>query len=1165
MQLSLRHRLVMLMASAMVPLFGLSMVNALLNRSAAVGQVSDDLKFAVSLVAASQNKAVEASHHILTAIGKAPGMLTPHHPDCPRYLATLKEQLGVYVNLGIVGADGYLLCHAMEAPRNVYLGDRDYVQEAFGQRRFTVSGPTLGRLSATPVIVFAMPMFDPQGKAMALAFASMSLEDLARPLLQAALPQGGQMVILDRQGQVLAVSPANPDLIGQPVASPVLAQAVKAMRPGTREGLDEQGRERIYAFLPAGRSEHPGFFVAVSVDRDSVLAPAHRQWQRELALLTLVALFGGWLAWRMGRRVILEPTLTLLEATRQVSEGRLDVRIGLGSVQEANEFSRIAAGFNRMAESLQAQRQALGAELARSQAAQERLRDAQRVGSIGYWQIDLGSRQLWCSDEVYVLLGTDRVTFDGTDAGFVRLVHPDDREAFLAQREVALAGALPLDIEFRILTPAGDVRWLHQFGRSDAGAPSARHRSGVIQDITQRKLAAQALRESEQRYAVLFESAPVPMWVYDMASARFLKVNRVALDIYGYSHQEFLAMTLFDIRPETEHGRLRRQMAQNPPVFRRVWRHRRKDGSVFPVSVFSHAIQYDGRAARFVVAVDISAQIKAESEVQDYLFTLQRAADAAQAITWHRTLEGTLQEIVHQARGVIGAHQALVSLRLGHSRGRFEHAVSLSEKYASSPQAGALPVDSRVEVLIGAAGRALHLTQAELQAHPCWPTLAPGVDQPLGMRGWLAVPLTGRDGENLGLLQLCDRYQGEFTQQDEYVAIELAHLASIAIENTRLLEEVSRLNTGLEHKVAERTAELTRQEALFRALAEQAPQMVWTASPKGEATYYNRAWFELVGGEFKDWSGYRWLAAVHPEDVPGLKANWLAANAGQAPYSGTRRLLAKDGCYHTMTYRASPVHDEHGQVAFWVGIDADITELKEIEAALRLSNQELEAFSYSVSHDLRSPLNTIDGFSRLLAKQLVGSGNEKTAHYLARIQAGVAQMGQLIEDLLSLSQLTRAQLCCEALDLSDMAQGILDECQARAPGRQVVVSVQAGLRADADARLLRVALTNLLTNAWKFTGRLERAEISVGQSLDAAGLPVFFVRDNGAGFDMAYADKLYAPFQRLHSASEFPGTGIGLAIVSRVIERHGGRLWAESTPGCGATFFFTLPRLRLPA
>jgi PAS domain S-box-containing protein len=431
------------------------------------------------------------------------------------------------------------------------------------------------------------------------------------------------------------------------------------------------------------------------------------------------------------------------------------------------------------------------------------------------------------------------------------------------------------------------------------------------------------------------------------------------------------------------------------------------------------------------------------------------------------------------------------------------------------------------------------------------------------LRGWLAVPLAGRDGKNIGLLQLSDKYEGDFTQQDEYVVLEMAHLAATAMDNTRLLEEVSRLNAGLEQKVAERTAELARQEALFRALAEQAPQTVWTASPEGAATYYNRAWFSLMGGELKDWSGYQWLSIIHPDDVDGIKERWKTSRASLQPYSGTRRILARDGCFHTMAYRASPVFDAQGRLAFWVGIDADITEIKAIEAALRLSNQELEAFSYSVSHDLRSPLNTVDGFSRLLAKQLGDAANDKVRHYLARIQAGVAQMGQLIEDLLLLSQTTRAQLRSEPLDLTDAATRSLAEWHSRQPERQVRVSVQPDLRAVGDGRLIEVALENLLANAWKFTSQQENAEISMGQQMDAAGQPIFFVRDNGAGFDMAYADKLFLPFQRLHAASEFPGTGIGLAIVSRVIERHGGHLWAESAPGCGATFFFTLPRLPL--
>jgi len=385
------------------------------------------------------------------------------------------------------------------------------------------------------------------------------------------------------------------------------------------------------------------------------------------------------------------------------------------------------------------------------------------------------------------------------------------------------------------------------------------------------------------------------------------------------------------------------------------------------------------------------------------------------------------------------------------------------------------------------------------------------------------------------------------------------------VENACLMQEVSQLNAGLERKVAKRTAALARQEALFRALAEQAPQIIWTTDQKGEVTYLNHAWFALMGGTLENWTGTQWMAVLHPEDRSDLQQNWALARAKELPFSGVRRWLCKDGSVHTMAYRVSPVRDEQGEVSFWVGIDADVTEFKLIESALRRSNEELEAFSYSVSHDLRAPLSTINGFGSLLARQLAGDSNEKIKHYLTRIQHGVAQMGGLIEDLLSLARVTRTRLRYSEIDLSAMARRILDEWQARQPARKVEVQVEDGLTVHADEALLRMVMENLLGNAWKFSALQTQARISVAQQLDAAGLPVFFVRDNGAGFDMAHAEKLFLPFERLHGAVEFPGSGIGLATVSRIIGHHGGRLWADAKPGLGATFYFTLPQQALRA
>ncbi|CAM3611368.1 PAS domain S-box protein [Polaromonas hydrogenivorans] len=1169
LQLTLRQRLVLLLMAAMAPLFGLAIFNAQLNADAAVSRATDNLKFAVSLAASNQQRMTETVHQLLIAISQVPDIQQGQPAPCNRYLGEIKRRLPDYINLGVVGMDGYARCHALaegsQGAARAFFGDRLYFREAVARRNFFAGEYIVGRITGKPSVTFALPVLDVQGRVSFVAYASLDLSSMARSIAAIELPAGAKLGIHDRYGTLLAGTSGIPIAIGQKTGSPVLQEAVRTLETGVRDGLDAAGQHQLWAFMPSSSQADTAFFVAVGMDRSTILEPSRRQMWLELGALALVAFLGGWMAWVLGSRTIVKPAADILEATRQLQQGRLDVRIPTQSVHASQELMQIAVGFNRMAESVQAHQAALEAELASSQAARERLKDAQSLARIGYWQIDLATQQISWSDEVYELFGIDRTQLDGTYQSFLNWIHPSDREAFTVVRDAAVRAGTALDCEFRVIAPGGRICWIHQFGRVhfNPDGHASTQRTGVIQDITQRKLAEQALIDSEQRYAELLEMVPLPMWVYDSATTRFLAVNQAAVQAYGYSAAEFLSMTIFDIRPEAEHAYLR-QWLDNPLRKKALWHDLRRDASLFSVETVSQPIQYAGRAARLVVAMDKTAQDKAEKETQDYLFTLQRAADAAQAITWHQTLEGTMQEIADQARGVIGTHQAVVSLSVDGNPLQMTHALSLSEKY--EPYRSLIkPADgSDIQAVVGESNRLMRMTQAELEAHPRWPGFGGHAGKHPPMRGWLAVPLIGKNGKNIGLLQLSDKYEGEFTKQDEYVALELSHLASAGLENSRLLEEISQLNAGLEQKVAERTVALARQEALFRALAEQAPQLVWTASPDGEATYFNRAWFDLMGGKLEDWTGLQWLAVIHPDDVSDIQSSWKIARASQSSYAGVRRLLAEDGSCHTMAYRGSPVLDEQGKVAFWVGIDADITEIKAIEAALRLSNQELEAFSYSVSHDLRSPLNTVDGFSRLLAKQLAqqleGEADAKVRHYLARIQAGVAQMGQLIEDLLSLSQVTRARLHTERVDLSFMARSLLDEWQIRQPERQVTVTVESGLQAQGDRPLVRIVMENLLANAWKFTSQTAQANISVGQTFDAAGLPVFFVRDNGAGFDMAYSDKLFDPFQRLHAASEFSGTGIGLATVSRVIKRHGGRIWAESAPACGATFFFTLPQ-----
>ncbi len=232
--------------------------------------------------------------------------------------------------------------------------------------------------------------------------------------------------------------------------------------------------------------------------------------------------------------------------------------------------------------------------------------------------------------------------------------------------------------------------------------------------------------------------------------------------------------------------------------------------------------------------------------------------------------------------------------------------------------------------------------------------------------------------------------------------------------------------------------------------------------------------------------------------------------------------------------------------------------LRHAQSELQIANRELEAFSYSVSHDLRAPLRSIDGFSRALLEDYANKLDAEGKEDLQTVRAASQRMGQLIDDMLTLAKVTRSEIHRAPVDLSALAVAIADELQKASPGRRVEFVLTPGIIAQADARLMRIVLDNLLGNAWKFTGKQPSARIEFGRTTQD-GFSAHFVRDNGGGFDMAYAQKLFGAFQRLHTLDEFPGTGIGLATVQRIIHRHGGRVWAKSAPGQGATFYFTLP------
>ena len=377
--------------------------------------------------------------------------------------------------------------------------------------------------------------------------------------------------------------------------------------------------------------------------------------------------------------------------------------------------------------------------------------------------------------------------------------------------------------------------------------------------------------------------------------------------------------------------------------------------------------------------------------------------------------------------------------------------------------------------------------------------------------------------------------------------------------------------------------ETLESEGRYRDLFENALEGIFQTAPEGKgflsanptmARIYGYESPEELMGSITDIAEQLY---VNPDDREKILRIMAAEDILSAFEVQHRR---KDGNIIWVSLYARAIRDESGKVVRMEGMAEDITNRKRVEeeirrlneelearvfqrtAQLESANKELEAFSYSVSHDLRAPLRGIDGFSQALLEDYQDKPLDETGKdYLQRVRSGAQRMGHLIDDMLKLSRVTRSEFHLQSIDLSGMVRKISENQQQNNPGTIFDVAIQEGIVARGDTDLLMIALENLIGNAWKFAAKSPHPRIEFGTTI-SEGKTAYFIRDNGVGFDMAYVGKLFGAFQRLHSSFEFPGTGIGLATVKRIMNRHGGEVWAVGEIGKGATFYFTLPSLQ---
>lgn len=812
-----------------------------------------------------------------------------------------------------------------------------------------------------------------------------------------------------------------------------------------------------------------------------------------LASVFLVMLYLGWAMTRELARVN--------AGAREMAEGNLAMRL---STSAKGELGQLAHSLNTLAGNLEAR-------LLEVRANEERLGLVIQGTSDGIWDWDLLSGQRYYSPRFRELLGyhddkSFRLAYDDAAA-----LHPEDRDRVLDAQKAHLDDHRPFDEEFRLRCANGEFRWFR--GRAQAAWDAAgrpRRYAGSITDIHDRRVTEQALRESEERFHHVVRGSTDGIWDWDLKHERYHISARMKA-LLGYADEELTddRASFFVVMHPDDRARVKSEIARHfteRVPFDTELRLRHKDGSLIWFHIRGQAVWGEkGDVVRFSGAcTDIMAHKQSEERIRQLLTEKQVLIDNA------------LVGIAYVRNAAIVSSNRRIEELFGYR----------ASELAGQPAAMLFRNHQDFDLIereCRSVTESSHMLSRELE-------------------------LTTQSGDAFWGIVTCRALNREAPSQ-----------GSVWI--------------FLDNSDRRRAIDAVRQERDFSdALINSMPGVFYLVDRDGRFLRWNRNLEGVTGHSREALTAMRSLDLFAVEDHPAVQeATYRTLKLGE--YQSELPLLTRDG--QRVPYLMTGVRIEIEGLTHIIGIGFDISPRRQAEdevrrlndelenrvrartAELAAANKELESFSYSVSHDLSAPLRGIDGFSRMLVEDFAPLLPEVGRSYITRIRAATHRMQQLIDDLLRLSRVTRDKLKRGPVNLSLLAEEVLDELRSAHPERVVTTRVEPNLMITADRNLLRIAMSNLLRNAWKFSSRNASATIEFGV-LRNSDQTVYFVQDDGAGFDMRYAGRLFGAFHRLHRASEFEGTGIGLAIVSRILLRHGGRIWAEAEIDKGATFFFTL-------
>ncbi len=636
----------------------------------------------------------------------------------------------------------------------------------------------------------------------------------------------------------------------------------------------------------------------------------------------------------------------------------------------------------------------------------------------------------------------------------------------------------------------------------------------IIANALARQRMERELRASEQKFASIFAASPDAVSVTSVADGRLIEVNPAFEAVTGHSREEVIGRSAIETGiwvVAEDRSRLLRELRRQGKVTDFEARFRRRSGAEFDSLVSAFPVQMDERECVVVITRDISERKSMETALRESEYVLRAIVENIPDAVWMKDRAGR----------IIVGNQALASF---FSKRNMNEVIGRTVAELAAPEQ--IERLQRDDAIVSRTRSQLTTEERfELRGETRWFET-------------VKAPVLDAAGNLVG-------------------------------------------TTGISHNVTQRKLveqAMRQSEARFRQFAEDLPFFIWMATvDRSRLLFVNKSYEHIFGRSIEALREHPsdWFSAVHPEDragIPLLKD--FAAQRGL--FINEFRIVRSDGDVRWLRNHVIPLENEKGEIYLHAGISEDVTERKAAEAevlrfnsvleervfdrtaALQASLSELESFSYSVSHDLSTPLRGINGFSHLLLADYSDLMDETAKGYLKRICSASERMGLLIDDLLTLAKLSRVKIQPISINLSQMAAEILADFAFQEPLRQVRTRIAPNIEVNGDPTLLRLLLENLLANAWKFTSQRADASIELG-TIDAESRRAIFVRDNGTGFDNAFLAKLYQPFQRLHGVEEFPGSGIGLATVKRIAERHGGSVWADGKIGEGASFYFTLP------